>query len=221
MPSNRRRQRSVRITVAVLLLVVAGLVVLAALLLAELVVVALAAVVAFLAGVCAVRLVLDELVRSRRDAAEDRVSQARAYQTMDARRADEHATFATMMKSSLDEANDTVGELNGTLRLAERRVELAEQRARHESRRRGELQHRVDELTSRLESSAGDDAVEGDGLGAAPAEESGAAVPYWDPDVPTVVDLLAWEDRDVDAPDADKAEADADTDSGKAEAGSA
>ncbi|MGH3475728.1 MAG: hypothetical protein ACRDQD_02705, partial [Nocardioidaceae bacterium] len=65
MPSNRRRQRSVRITVAVVLLVVAGLVVLAALFIAELVVLAGAAVVAFFAGVGAVRLVLDELVRSR------------------------------------------------------------------------------------------------------------------------------------------------------------
>jgi hypothetical protein len=197
MPSNRRRQRSVRITVAVLLLVVAGLVVLAALLITELVVLAVAAVVALLAGVGAVRLVLDEVVRSRRDAAEDRASQARAYQKMDARRADEHATFATMMTTKLDDATASVGELRGTLRLAERRAELAEQRARHESRRRGELQDRLDAIAVDPGRPTDDES------GA--AEGGGDAAPYWDPDLPTVVDLLGWEDRALDAPTASDA----------------
>lgn len=194
MPSNRRRQRSVRITVAVLLLVVAGLVVLAALWIAEPVVLAVAAVAALLAGIGGVRLVLGELIRSRRLAAEDRAEQARAYQRLDAERIDENATFTTTMTSRMDEADYAVGELRGTLRLAERRAELAEQRARHESRRRGELQNRIDELTAEASpSDAGSDAPV--------TEEPGDAVPYWDPDVPTVVDLLAWEDRSLDAPE--------------------
>jgi hypothetical protein len=202
MPSNRRRQRSVRITVAVLLLVVAGLIVLAGLLIAELVVLAIAAVAALSAGVVAVRLVLGELIRSRRDAAEERASQARAYQRLDSVRVDEHAEFSAMMTSRMDEAKDTVGELRGTLRLAERRAELAEQRARHESRRRGELQNRIDELRSEGTPST-------DGEGDATSTETAGATPYWDPDVPTVVDLLSWEDRDAvdaDGPDADTAE---------------
>lgn len=201
MPSNRRRQRSVRITVAVLLLVVAGLGVLAALLIAELVVLAVAAVVALVAGIGAVRLVLGELIRSRRTAAEDRADQARAYQKLDAARVDESTTFSNLMTSRLDEASDTVGELNGTLRLAERRAELAEQRARHESRRRGELQNRIDELTSESSPAA-------DGDGETSSDESGGTAPYWDPDVPTVVDLLAWEDRGLDGPDAADSKAD-------------
>lgn len=185
MPSNRRRQRSVRITVAVVLLVVAGLVVLAALFIAELVVLAGAAVVAFFAGVGAVRLVLDELVRSRRGAAEDRVAQARAYQKLNARRADEHATFADQITTRLEDATTTVKELRGTLRLAERRTELAEQRAKHEARRRGELQVRLDTLSSESEEERPE-----------ASEGSASASPYWDPEVPTVVDLLAWEDRE-------------------------
>ena len=32
-------------------------------------------------------------------------------------------------------------------------------------------------------------------------EQSADPVPYWDPDVPTVVDLLAWEDKALDLPD--------------------
>jgi hypothetical protein len=185
------------------MLVVAGLVVLAALLLAELVVVAIAAVVALFAGVCAVRLVLDELVRSRRDAAEDRANQARAYQKMDARRVDEHATFATKLTTDLDEATATADELRGTLRLAERRAELAEQRARHESRRRGELQQRIDILTVDPESPTEA------GSASATSEGADATVPNWDPEVPTVVDLLAWEDRGLDSPEgSDVSEAD-------------
>ena len=187
MPSNRRRQRSVRITAAVLLLLVAGLVVAAALLIAELVVLAVAAVVALLAGIGAVRLVLGELIQSRRAAAEDRAEQARAYQKLDAARVEESTTFATMMTARLDEANTTVKELQGTLRLAERRAELAEQRARHESRRRGELEARIDELTSQGSPADGGDETA--------SEMTGGTAPYWDPDLPTVVDLLAWEDR--------------------------
>lgn len=199
MPSNRRRQRSVRITVAVLLLVVAGLVVLAGLLIAELVVLAIAAVAALLAGVGAVRLVLGELIRSRRAAAEERAGQARAYQRLDASRVEENTEFSTMMTSRLDEASGTVGELHGTLRLAERRAELAEQRARHESRRRGDLQSRIDELTSQASPAA-------DGEGETSSDDSGGTAPYWDPDVPTVVDLLAWEDRGLEVPDAAEAD---------------
>src|SRR5262245_12301636 len=189
MPSNRRRRRSVRVTVAVVLLTVAGLVVLAAVLIAELVVLAGAAAVALFAGVGAVRLVLNELVRSRRDAAEDRAAQARAYQKLAARRADEHATFADQITARLEAATSRVTELRGTLRLAERRSDLAEQRAKQETRRRGELQTRLDELSSESEAEqpvAAKDPVE--------------RTPQWDPEVPTVVDLLAWDEPRDDPP---------------------
>jgi hypothetical protein len=194
MPSNRRRRRSVRVTVAVVLLAVAGLVVLAALLIAELVVLAGAAVVALLAGVGAVRLVLDELVRSRRHAAEDRVAQARAYQKLAARRADEHATFADHITARLDEVTTTVTELRGTLRLAERRSDLAEQRAKQEARRRGELQTRLDALS------------ESETELPAATEDSVASTPRWDPEVPTVVNLLAWDDPKPDTSDVSEAD---------------
>jgi hypothetical protein len=201
MASNRRRRRSVRITVAVLLLVVAGLVVLAALYIAELVVLAGAAVAALSAGVVGVRLVLTELVRSRRDAAEDRAAQARAYQKLDARRAEEHATFADQITSRLEAATSTVSELQGTIRLAERRTELAEQRARHESRRRGELQTRYDTLASATDAGADAEKPQPE-----PSEAAPDAKPQWDPDVPTVVDLLSWEDRDIDRSDVSEAD---------------
>ena len=205
MPSNRRRQRSVRITAAVLLLVAAGLVVAAALLIAEVVVLAGAAVAAFVAGVCAVRLVLGELVRSRRMAAEDRASQARAYQKLDAGRVDEHTAFATLMTTSLDEAKSEAGELRGTLRLAERRAELAEQRARHEARRRGELQSQLDDMARQAETASDTDA---DSPSTADSDDGAPAVPYWDPEVPTVVDLLSWEDRALEISDASDEEGD-------------
>jgi hypothetical protein len=198
MPSNRRRQRSVRITVAVLLLVAAGLVVTAALWIAEVVVLAGAAVTAFLAGVCAVRLVHGELVRGRRKAAEDRAEQARAYQKMDARRVDEHTAFATLMTHSLDEAKSESGELRGTLRLAERRAELAEQRARHEARRRGELQTQLDDMAIQTETAPDTDA---ESALVSDSDERSMGVPYWDPEVPTVVDLLSWEDRGIEISD--------------------
>jgi hypothetical protein len=195
MPSNRRRRRSVRVTVAVLLLAVAGLVVLAAVLIAELVVLMGAAAVALFAGVGAVRLVLNELVRSRRDAAEDRAGQARAYQKLAARRADEHATFADQITARLEAATSRVTELRGTLRLAERRSDLAEQRAKHEARRRGELQTRLDELSSESEAEQ-----------RVATEDSAERTPQWDPEVPTVVDLLAWDEPRADSPDVAEAD---------------
>jgi hypothetical protein len=200
MPSNRRRRRSVRVTVAVVVLTVAGLVVLAAVLIAELVVLAGAAAVALFAGVGAVRLVLNELVRSRRDAAEDRAAQARAYQKLAARRADEHATFADQITARLESATSKVTELRGTLRLAERRSELAEQRAKHEARRRGELQTRLDTLAASSDSAGG--ALPRPELSEDPTDGK----PQWDPDVPTVVDLLSWDDRDLDRSDVPKAD---------------
>ena len=66
---------------------------------------------------------------------------------------------------------------------------------RHESRRRSELQRRYDTLASAAESDAGADA---DKPRPEPSEAAPDAKPQWDPDVPTVVDLLSWEDRDID-----------------------
>jgi hypothetical protein len=139
-----------------------------------------------------------ELVRGRRKAAEDRAEQARAYQQLDSRRVDEHTAFATLMTNSLDEAKSESGELRGTLRLAERRAELAEQRARHEARRRGELQTRLDDMAIQTET-ASDTVAES--ASSADADDGSTAAPYWDPEVPTVVDLLSWEDRAIEISD--------------------
>ena len=74
--SRRRRQRSVRVTVAVVLLTVATLAVLAALPTQSPVLLSISAVAALVLGWAALRIVWTEVLQSRRDHAADRASTA-------------------------------------------------------------------------------------------------------------------------------------------------
>jgi hypothetical protein len=121
----RRRQRSVRVTVAALLLGLATVLVLAALPTQSPAWLSVASVVSLCCGWAAARIVYTEVVQSRREAATDRAAQAQAYRSMYAERASEHADFTTAM----------------TDRLTHRDRELSEARRRVE-----ELVERVAEL---------------------------------------------------------------------------
>lgn len=177
----RRRQRSVRVTVAVSLLALAAVVVAAAVLLGSLLIVSVAAVLAVLLGAASTRIVLNELAQSRREAARDRAAQAQAYQQTFAVRIAEHDRFAATMTERIIARDGEIGELRGTIRLAERRADEAEERVKREARRTVTLQERLDEVSRELEE-----------------REDSLAVwnGVWDSgDAPTVVDLLAWEER--------------------------
>jgi|SRR5680860_271894 len=148
---NRRRQRSVRVTVAVSLLSLAALVVLFALPTQSPVWLSVSSVCALLCGFAASRIVYNELLQSRRHNAADRVAQAQAYRVMFTERACEHAEFTTAMTDRLAGRDETIRELEGTVVLAEKRAMQAEQRVKRESRLTHEAQQKVVELQEALE----------------------------------------------------------------------
>lgn len=174
---SRRRQRSVRVTVAFCLLAVATVIVVAALVSGARPAIVGASLFALVCGFAATRIVVNELTQSRRDAARDRAAQAHAYQLIYAERIAEHDRFATSMTEQIVERDGQIGRLLATVRHIGRRVDEAEDRAQREAARNIELQGLLDVASRAL-------------------EERADAVSFWDgEEVPAVMDLLAWEER--------------------------
>lgn len=197
MSVNRRRQRSVRITVALVLLAVATVVVAVAFLAGGAAWLGFAALVAWGAGIAASRIISNELAASRRDHARDRADQAQAYSELEEQRVAEQVRFAATMKQKVEDHATTIKRLKSTLRLAEKRAEFAEQTADRNKvavakahQEIAALKARIAELEAQLT-----EAVQ---AGAGADEESEEYVYdldslQGDADAPTVVDLLAWE----------------------------
>ena len=184
MTPSRRRQRSVRVSVAVALLALGTLAVVVALSLATVPALSVASVTSLVCGWAAARIVYTELAQSRRTHARDRAAQARSFRELFTERSAEHATFAAAMSDRLAARDREVRELEATLRLSECRATDAEDRVRREARRAHEAQQRVAELEVSLAIRTAEEADE---------------LASWEPagygDVDTVVDLLRWEDR--------------------------
>ena len=183
---NRRRQRSVRVTVAAALLGVATLVVVLALPTQSPAWLSVSSVFALLCGATASRIVYSELLQSRREAAADRAAQAQAYRSMFHERAEEHAEFTTAMTDRLARRDQEILQLESTIVLAEKRAMEAETRVLRESRRANEAQDKVAELQEALEIRKAEEADE-------LASWDGQL--HFDSEMDTVVDLLAWEDK--------------------------
>lgn len=126
--SSRRRQRSVRVTVAVFLLSVATVAVLAALPTQSPAILSASSVLALDLGWASVRIVWTEVLQSRREHATDRAATATAYRSLFSERAVEHAQFTTVMTERLAASNTSVHELQGELVNAQRQA--AEQAVR-------------------------------------------------------------------------------------------
>src|SRR6476659_8217454 len=94
-PKARRRQRSVRLTLAVALLVLGGI------LSGSWLTLVLAAVVGVVLGAAATRITHSELMETRREAARDRAEQAQAYRDLTVARTAEHAAYAETMQSRI------------------------------------------------------------------------------------------------------------------------
>jgi Skp family chaperone for outer membrane proteins len=186
----RRRQRSVRVTVAVALLSFATLGVVLALPTASFAWMATAAVVALVCGWASARIVYNELAQSRRENFADRAAQANAYRTLFSARAEEHAEFSSVMTDKLVKNQREVRELSGTLVLAEKRAAEAEYRIKREAQRATTLEAKVNELEEELEIRK---AEEEDQLAVWDAAQF--QLPGMGDDLDTVVDLLAWEER--------------------------
>lgn len=183
--SHRRRQRSVRLTLAASLLSVAAVLVVVAVSIQAVILLNVAAVGALLLGAAAVRVLHTELLHDRRAHAADRSAQARAYRRLSEERVAENATFTDTMTERLAASVRAVRELEGTLLLAERRVAESEQAA---GQLREALEARVAELAEKAEQVRTDAAAHADERAAEEAE-------LYAREAETIVDLLAWDQR--------------------------
>src|SRR5215213_2435009 len=181
--SSRRRPRSARVTLAVVLLALATAAAVGALVTRDGAVLAGVLVAAVGCGWLALRLSCSELRLLRRHTARDRAWQAAAFRDHVSRASVEHAAFAAAMTQRLAGRHREVRELEGTLRLSEARACAAEDRVRREVRRVDDARSRIVELEVALAIRRAEEADE-----LATWEPGG-------PEVDTVVDLLAWEDR--------------------------
>lgn len=207
MSGSRRTQRSVRVVSAVLLVLAAAGGVAATVALGT--GVEVAAVAAALLSLVAVRILYAEITHTRRTASADRSAQARSFGAAMAVKQAEHTEYTKVMSYRLASRDRTITELEGTVRLAERRADVAEDKVKHEAQRANEAQTRLSDLLDEVlavqaaaavaEGAAGVDAeavsddVAVPATGLLPADLDAVAAQL--ADLPTIVDLMAWEDR--------------------------
>jgi hypothetical protein len=134
-PQARRRQRSVRLTIAVALTAVAALVVVGAVLSGSWILLTLAAGLGVVLGAAATRITHTELMATRREAARDRAEQAQAYRDLTVARTAEHAAFAATMRSRIDAQETCIHELEVVLTSAQQRAVEATRKFNAEARR--------------------------------------------------------------------------------------
>ena len=125
----RRRQRSVRVTVAVSLLATATALVLLSLPTRSVLWLSLSSVTGLVLSWAALRMMWTEVLQSRRENAADRAAAARAYRELFTVRAAEHAEFTTAMTERLAEARLAQRELEGLLVQQQGRTAVAESAA--------------------------------------------------------------------------------------------
>lgn len=177
---SRRRQRSVRVTVAVALLSLASAAVVLALPTQSPLWLSIASVLALACGWAAARIIYTELAQSRRDNATDRAAQAQAYRSLFSERASEHAEFTTAMTDRIAARDKELTQLQEDLVATQRRAGEAEARVQRESRRANDAAAEAASLRERIEELEIRKAEEADELATWEGFE-------------TAVDLMAWE----------------------------
>jgi hypothetical protein len=154
---RRRRQRSVRVSVAVSLLGTATVAVTAALPTRSVLGLSLASVAAIVLAWAALRMMWTEVLQSRRENAADRAAAATAYRTLFSVRAAEHAELTTAMTERLAEAHLAQRELEGLAAQQESRAVRAESLLHEEAELLAQSRRRVRELEELLASPQADD----------------------------------------------------------------
>jgi hypothetical protein len=147
---NRRRQRSVRVTVAVGLLSVATLAVLGSLPTQSPLWLSLASASAIVLSWAALRIMWTEVLQSRRENSADRAAAATAYRELFSVRAAEHAEFTEAMTERLAEAHLAQRELEGLVAYQEGRAHRAELKLVAESKALVEASGRAKALEESL-----------------------------------------------------------------------
>lgn len=196
---SRRLQRRVRVSVAVLILALATAATVFALLSQSVTWLSSSAAFTLLCAFVSTRIVYSELVQNRRDSAADRARQADSYRKFFTERARENVSFADAMARRIASRERSIGELEGTIRLAEKRATIAEGQVKSEKERADEAHELLASLQRQLEITDPDLVDE-------LAVWEGAV---WEgAELDTVIDLLHWEGRVIakhdDAVEADK-----------------
>ena len=154
-PQARRRQRSTRLTVAVVLIALAASAVAGAVLSRSWSLTAIAAVLGVVLGAAATRITHSELMQARRDAARDRAMQAQEYRALTERRTAESAAFAVDMRRKINEREEAIDVL-------ERALSNAQKNAAEQTLKRGQEARRADAAErGRDEAERGRDDAEG------------------------------------------------------------
>lgn len=153
----RRRQRSVRVTVAVALMGMATVLVAATLAVSSPLLSVPGGVLVVALGWAAVRMMWTEVLESRREHAAERARLARDYRVVVEQACEEHAEFRATMTDRLASAHMTMREQEHQLVVqgrqlvvSERRAGLAESKLLESSRRLDRVQARVHDLESAL-----------------------------------------------------------------------
>src|SRR6478735_9398474 len=144
---TRRRQRSIRVTTAVGLIVLAALVVAGAAVSGSWLLVTIAAGLGVLLGAAATRITHTELVASRVSAARDRATQAKAFNELSDQRSAEHAAYVDEVRARLSDRAQALGDRPPARRRARAGGARAPRRARGRHRR---LAHRRAAASARL-----------------------------------------------------------------------
>jgi hypothetical protein len=144
--------------------------------------VAVAAGAAVIVGLVALRIMYTEVVETRRRSAADRATQAKSFGEALVKQQSEHTAYVTSLNARLSDKDVTIGELEGTVRLADKRADLAEDKVKRESKRANDAQARLSELLDNV-------------LAIREGAEDEASIE----DLPTIIDLMAWEERATDA----------------------
>lgn len=149
----RRRQRSIRLTVAVALLMIAALVVIGAALSGAWLPVTVAAGLAVVLGAVATRITHSELAESRREAARDRAVQAQGYRELTVERTAEHGVYVASMQARIAEYEVAIEVLEATVTTAHERVGVATLKLNSEARRADVAETDARALTAQLDES--------------------------------------------------------------------
>lgn len=193
--ATHHRRPTTRVSIAVSLLVLAGVVLVVALLVASATALLVAAVTSYLAGVAAARVLADDLAQSRREAARARAAQSRADCERAQAVATQHRRAVTTLTRSLADSESAASALRARLALAQEQLGDTSRRLLRESRRTSTriaaLQAEIDRLQGELATLAPDDMLATwDGVeDLSPAEADHAGV----------VDLMTWEQRTTSA----------------------
>lgn len=191
----RRRQRSVRVTVAVGLLATATALVLLSLPTRSVLWLSLSSVLGLALSWAALRMMWTEVLQSRRENAADRAAAARAYRELFTVRAAEHAEFTTAMTERLAEARLAQRELEGLLVQQQGRTAAAESAAADQrdaqEERLATMRDRVAELEGALAERPAAAAAD-----AGSARVDDEALRAWETrSADSVVELAAWEEN--------------------------